>query len=304
MNLKGTVYFLLFILIMALSGVYQAKLSQSINPVCFLLVSSFISMTIFSFLNFRQNKLEFIYKALKEPSKVLWLNISSLVAWFCYIYAIKFLEPAIAVIIANASGPILVIIFSRFLQPGNIFYRIEKFAAIGIIVSLIFIVSMTLHGKSAISSSNHTKLILGIILAFLGGIGQVIFSLFSSKLTNSKFLPNEILVWTFPLIFLISCFSIDKETIYQLLNSSHLLFSVFILALSGLVIPTYFYQKAVPLIEPISISVLYILEPVIIFLGQIFDPRLQISYYSYFGVFMIVSFSTMSVLGRYYKNKH
>ncbi len=303
MNIKGTFYFLLFIVLVALSGVCQAHISQNLSPIIFLFFASFSAIILFFGICFSQSQFLVITKGLQHIKKILFLNIANLLGWVCYMYAIKFLEPAIGVIIANASGPILVIIISKILGYNSHIFKIEKIAAIGIIMSLVFIVMNNLLGNSALDNHNQTHIIIGLISAFIAGIGQVLFSIFSKKLMLENFTPMEILVWRFPLILIFSIIALDKNTIIQLSQSLSLSAIVFCLSFFGLVIPIYFYQKSVKLIEPIYISILYILEPVIMFIGQIFDPRLHISFLSYLGVIFIVLFSMLSVIGRYYGTK-
>lgn len=303
MNLLGTIYFLLFIILVALGGVGQAHMSQKFSPIAFLMVSSFQALVVFVFMSYKQSGLAFYYKAKNQKKNILLLNIANLFGWGCYMYAIKYLEPAIGVIIANASGPILVIVLSKILNAKHSIYRAEKIAAIGISLSLAFVIFSSLLGKSALVNAKPTHLILGIFLAFLAGIAQVLFSLFSKTLNENNFLPIEILVWRFPLIFIVCFFLIDLQTIQFLIHSFSSLFWVLFLSFFGLVIPIYFYQKAVKLIDPIYIAVLYILEPVIMFIGQLFDPRLKASFYSYLGVGFIVFFSLISIAGRYYSLK-
>ena len=303
MNIKGTIYFFLFIIFIAFSGVYQGHLSQTINPIIFLFFSSSFAFLVFSISCFKQNRFEYIKKALHHKKLLILLNMANVLVWFCYMFAIKYLEPAIGVIIANASGPILVIITSKILRPHIQIFRIEKIAALGISLSLIFIIYNTLIGKSAINIKDNTNILWGLILAIGAGVGQVLFNIFSKKLSENKFSPSEILAGRFFLVLILSFILMDKNIFHQIIYNSSLTVNILFLSLFGMIIPVYFYQKGVKLIEPIYIAVLYILEPVIMFIGQVFDPRLKISLFSYAGVGLICLFSILSIIGRYYGTK-
>lgn len=300
MNIIGTIYIMLFIVLVALTGVYQGHLSQNVSPMIFLFFSASLAFITFFIASYVQNGLEFIKKGRKQKLNLLFLNIGNFLTWSCYVYAIKYLEPAVAVIIANAIGPILIISVSKFLRPNVHIYRIEKISAIAIALSLCFIVYSTLTGKSAFQSNSLNLIILGLILTILTGIGQVLFSIFSKKLSESGFLATEILAWRYPLVILYTSLFVNSEMFHQVIATSGMMFNVIVLSVFGMVVPVYFYQKGVKLVEPVYISVLYITEPVIMFIGQIFDPRLHISIYSYIGVGLICFFSLLSIIGRYY----
>jgi drug/metabolite transporter (DMT)-like permease len=218
-------------------------------------------------------------------------------------FAIKYLEPAVAVIIGNASGPILVVIISKILRPNFRIFRIEKIASIGIFLSLLFIIYSTLIGKSAVNSINADNVFWGVVLCIFTGLGQVLFSIYSKKLNEEHFEPSEILALRFPLAIVVSSIFINSDMLHQLTSSLSLVASVIILCLFGMVLPIYFYQKSIKLIEPFYISILYMIEPILMFLAQVFDPRLSISFHSYIGVGLICAFSVLSILGRYHGNK-
>ncbi|MES2614973.1 MAG: EamA family transporter, partial [Bdellovibrionota bacterium] len=130
MNIIGTIYFLSFIFIISISGVYQAHISQTLSPIVFLFFSSLFCFIVFSLTCYFKNGGQFIKKALAHKKNIFWINFANFSVWFCYMFAIKYLEPAVAVIIGNASGPILVIIISKILRPHYKIFRIEKIASI------------------------------------------------------------------------------------------------------------------------------------------------------------------------------
>ncbi len=153
------------------------------------------------------------------------------------------------------------------------------------------------------NSINADTVFLGIILCIFTGIGQVLFSIYSKKLSEDNFEPSEILALRFPLAIIISSFLINSDMLNQLTSSASLMTSVVMLCLFGMVLPIYFYQKSIKLVEPFYISILYMIEPILMFVAQIFDPRLTISFYSYIGVGLICAFSVLSIFGRYHGSK-
>lgn len=303
MNLKGTFYVFIFLFFISVVGVYQGNISQTISPMVFLFFVALTSMSFFSIISLSQSRSVFFQKCIQHRRNIIWLNITNFIIWYCYVYGLKYLEPAIAVMIANAIGPIFVIILSKYLRPESQIFSSEKFASIGMILSLLFIIYSTLSGKSAIESTNLNSLLIGISVVLFMGIGQVLFSLFSKKLHDSDFSTVEISALRFPLTAVIAFFLLDKQETMHLLLSFENIESILIVCIFGSLIPIYFYQKGIKLVEPIFLSILMLIEPIIMFIGQLFDPRLHISIASYLGVFLICFFSLISVLGRFIQSK-
>jgi drug/metabolite transporter (DMT)-like permease len=302
LNIKGTLYFFLFILLVSLSGVYQAHLSQHISPLVFIFFYSTCTFLFFFPICLFQGGIPFLSKLLPQKKNILFLNIANIMVWGCYTYSLKYLEPAIAVIIGNASGPILVIFVSKWLRPHVPIYRPELISAIGISFALIFIVYTNLLGESALINSQPKEILIGLSLCFITGLGQVLTSIYAKKLNEVNFTPNEVLSIRFPLLFLLSILFINKNILAPVFSFS-VFFTIIGITFLGIIIPLYFYQKSVKLIEPIYISILYIIEPVLMFIAQLFDPRLKISLVSYASVAMICLFSAISIYGRYYGMK-
>jgi len=317
MNLKGAVYIFGFVLLVAVGGVYQGHLTQTISPLVFIFFASSMAMLTFAIICYLNNGYSFIRKASNHKINLFFLNIANFMVWFFYMYSLKYIEPAIAVTIANASGPLLIVLFSKYLRPNSRIFSLEIMAAFGIFLSLAFILYHIICGESALKYIDSYDMWLGIVSAFLTGIGQVIFSIYSKKLGENvfspgddksspakhSFLPSEILAWRFPLIVVVSFFLLDKSQLVTLFSNANMSLNIFALAIFGMIIPTFFFQKGLKLTEPIFVAILIISEPVIMFIAQIFDPRLKISLYSYVGVAFISLFSIMSILGRYHQSK-
>lgn len=303
MNLRGTLYILIFLFFISVAGVYQGHLTQNISPLVFLFYVSLTSILFFSAISLSKKSSDFFNRCVLHRRTILLLNVTNFFVWGCYVYGLKYLEPAIAVMIANAIGPLSVVLFSKYLRPQSKIYLSEKIAGSGMMISLLFIIFSTLSGKSAVSGQDITSLAIGIFVVLVMGIGQVLFSFFSKSLHESRFTATEISAIRFPLTAIIAFVFLDKQEAWHLLSSLPDMLNVLLICIFGTLIPIFFFQKGIKLVEPIFLSILMLIEPVIMFAGQVFDPRLHVSLFSYIGVFFICVFSLVSVVGRFLESQ-
>lgn len=303
MSIAGTFYIVLFIAMVGFSGVFQGHITQDVTPMLFLFYSSLVPFLFFSLLTIAPHPKAFWAKCKGNAVAIAALNVSSLAVWGAYMYALKYLEPAICVIIANAVGPVLMILFSYYLRPQSRTHILEKMASVGIFLGLCFTVAASLAGKSALTILNTNHILLGIVLAAITGVGQVFFGIYSKKLSESGFTPGEIMALRFQLGVIVAFVLIDHPTLISIFQNCWLFLSVMSIAVLGIMLPTFFLQKGIRLTEPIYLSVLMLIEPLFMFVGQWFDPRLTISWFSYFGVGSIFLFSCLALVGRY-KEEH
>ena len=108
----GLVLLFLYNVLTAAKGVYLGSFLQRVPPflvltVCFSLVTLFFLLIdrvldgeIKIFRNFR------VFK-----KQIIALNVSALVGWTGFYYALKWMEPAIVTSITSASGPILTAVY-------------------------------------------------------------------------------------------------------------------------------------------------------------------------------------------------
>lgn len=303
MSITGTFYIVFGLAMMGTFGVFQAHVMEHISPEIFVFYSFLISFLIFSLFNLVPHPKKIWNKCKGNWPALVLLNLSSLLAWGAYMFALKYLEPAICVIFGSAIGPLLMIIFLYYLRPQSRIHVLEKVASLGILFGLCFVVIASLLGKSALVAFNAQTMALGFALATINGVGQVLFGIYSKKISDKNFSPAEIMTLRFPLCVLIVFMMTKNSELMSIFQSKVTFLSVMGVSIFGVMLPAFILQKGIRLIEPIYLSILMLIEPIFIFIAQWFDPRLRVSWFSYFGVCIIFLFCCLSVVGRY-KQEH
>ncbi len=69
-------------------------------------------------------------------------------------------------------------------------------------------------------------------------------------------------------------------------------------SLIGTVLPIYLIQQGIKYSEPIVVTFAFTIEPLVMFLIQIADSRLTVSYSSLWGITIAVGFSVVGIYGR------
>lgn len=124
-QILGLLCTILFVLLSAIQAVYAGNKIQSLHPMAFcffiflfIVIICFIALLI---------KGEFKLNIIKKDFRIfLILNFATTGSWMGFFVAVKYIEPAIAVIIIGAIGPALVSLFSSRIRPESKICQINK----------------------------------------------------------------------------------------------------------------------------------------------------------------------------------
>ncbi|MGE7690012.1 EamA family transporter [Lysinibacillus sp. NPDC097214] len=283
----GTSFLLLSALLTSVSQVYYANRVQGVHPFLFTGVSFFFTALLFNLIALKQRK---TFAQVKSSIyDFLMLNGSSVLAFMGFYYALKFIEPAIVSSLEMGVGPFFVIIVTTIMAKGKIqATKAQWLITLGTFAASLLLIATALFGLSGIRITHPEDFIYGIIASVLCGLGAVLCTIYSKRLSNSGWSSSTILAHRFYAIIIISfLMTYDNLPTYLMQNIDWII----LVTIFGVTLPTFLLQKGIQHCEPFFVMMSICFIPAFTFIFQFFDPRIVWSTPTLMGV------SILSILG-------
>jgi drug/metabolite transporter (DMT)-like permease len=164
---------------------------------------------------------------------------------------------------------------------------------------LLFLLVISLNQKTAMMGISSQDIVISLLCCIGAGIALAINNIYAKKLSNSHFSPSEILTVRFFLIIIFSgVFTYKSIPLLFLWNNA---VNIVIIAIMLIIIPQVILQYAIKGLQPITVSVIAPLMPVLTFFIEFFNKNLNPTVWSISGVFYIFVISAMAAIFRYRK---
>ncbi|MFF5996146.1 DMT family transporter [Lysinibacillus sp. KU-BSD001] len=289
----GVTALLLSALLTAASQVFYASRVQNVHPFLFTGISFFLTACYFSF--FARNQ-KVAYKWQSSWQSLLKLNLSSVLAFMGFYFALKFIEPAIVSSLEMGLGPLFVI-FLAFTQRRFI-AKVQWGIALGTLLACFLLIISIFNGYSGIQLNLSTNTTLGVIASVFCGLGAVLCTIYSKELSAGGWTSSMILTHRFYGIVLLSfIFTYDILIDYIFDNVLWIL----LVTIAGVLIPMYLLQKGIQYCETFLVMMSLCFVPVFTFFFQLFDPRISWSTTTLVGVVLLFILGVFSIYAE--KNK-
>lgn len=290
-QLMGTSLLLISALLASANQVYYANRVQNVSPFVFMFIS-FLFTALFYIIISRMRKKEIQIDKLIFKDLVK-LNVSSILAFMGFYYALKFIEPAIVSALEMGVGPLFAIVLGRFLyqKQENPNYW-EWFIALGTFVASILLIWGVFTGKTGVQNVSFPLLVNGIVASILCGIGAVLSAIYSKKLSNANWNTRSILAHRFYGIIILSLIlSINEFQQELLINWDWIL----IVTIFGVALPLYFLQLGIKYCQPFFVMMSICFVPVFTFFFQLFDSRVLWSTHTFIGILLLLILGLLSI---------
>lgn len=289
-KLIGTLLMLGSVILTSSSQVYYGMFIQKFNPYFFILISFTITLIFFQIIELSSSKKEDSTLPFSEVWKdVLMLNVLTATAFIFFYVALKYVEPAIVSAIEWGIGPVIALMLMKSKLPFQKLGTISIIAGCGVFIGTIFLVWASLNGESGVVVVSQSILLIGLVFSFLTGIGNVAFTFFSKRLSDQGWDSTKILSQRFFLIIFIAGFIVWFNKYYQPLDLTDIGW-ILLITLSGTIFPLYLFQISLKYSSPFTVLIISSLVPCITFFFQMFDPRIELSYFTLIGVIIITIF--------------
>lgn len=287
----GVTALLLSALLTSLSQVYYANKVQAIHPFLFTGVSFLLTAIFFTIIHKSQRNVRASNRtAMKD---IIMLNGSSILAFMGFYYALKYLEPAIVSSLEMGVGPLFAIILTATFTKSKIqASRAQWIITIGTFFSSLLLILTTLLGLSGVTIAYSFSFIFGIICSVVCGIGAVLCTIYSKRLSTAGWSSSKILAYRFyGIIFISLLLTYDQLTTYLLSNIQWIV----IMTICGVIIPMYLLQKGIQYCDTFFVMMSICFIPVFTFGFQLFDSRITWSTSTFLGILLLFCFGLASI---------
>ncbi|WP_419912074.1 hypothetical protein [Hoeflea sp.] len=273
----GLIYCLAFVGLEAFQAVYLGAVFQSVDSFAvggLVFGISVIGCTVATAL-FRPAELA---AAIRAWRVIVLLNVIVTVTWSTYFFAIQLVEPAIAFTVFSGMVPLGTVIAGWLGLPeaASKRQRLENAGYAIILLSIIALAAITVFGFSGFVRGGWMAGFTGVALAAVSGGFTALVILFSVRLNGRGVGPLPAFGLRFILYTVLSMLAFllgldDKGTSVPAGEMVRIVF----IGLLVIAYPLYLLQKAIPLVHASVIAAFAALGPVIVFVMQLVEGRVD-----------------------------
>ncbi len=272
--MKGILYIVLFILIISINGLCFKQLSEDLNSASLMFIM-FAPVPIVGIIMNSFTVKGFLQKVIRYKKEIVFQNVYSAGCWFGYFLSLKYIEPALSVLIANIITPLFIFTSNRFLQNERVTWN--KLLCI-ILLSICLTIALF---DSYFAKESSITYLSGLFFAVLSGVTQGLYSIHTFGLRQTQLKPSEILSTRFILTGLLGLVFVDFQlvsafAINDIRLTLYLFFSTFF--------PMYILLRGMLITPPIIVSLLLILEPIIMYIIEVFNKKITENSYTLIAI--------------------
>ncbi len=291
---KGSFYIFFYVITSAVSNVFINHTTRLIDPIVSLFYTSVFTIIFFSILNFGEltNNITLI----KENKKsILWLNFLNAIIWFVIFFSLKVLSPSVFSCLFLGAIPINIFILELTKSQAS---KKSNFI-ISILLLTMFVLMILLISQDMSNTNSFQILKYGTVVAVVGGIVAAFIMKISKELANKNLSASLVVSLRFYGLLIISLIIILSRQ-SKLLIEPTVLVELFTLALVTMALPLLLLQKALKTLNPLYVSIIITVIPILTYLLQFFT-----GYYSFSVVNLgiIILFTITQITLTYFKKK-
>jgi drug/metabolite transporter (DMT)-like permease len=292
--LFGPFMVLIFCLSQAFRDVYFANIFQGLDFFVVILIAFGLSTLIFASLTAARSPGDFS-KLRKHVRTAVAMNVTTALAWTCYFFGLKHLEPSIVNTVHSGMAPLTVIALAAVgirLTQKEVVSRREYACYIGLTLSLVGLWWVVLSGHSGFQSQDAASSLLGLALLLISGSSITISLLYSKRLHDHGVSAEGVTAVRYLLIIAVAMGIEIFKGWPEGIRTSTQLATISIAATALIVLPTFALQVGVAHTAPLTAQVIRALGPVCVFALERYDQRLT---YSWPTLACIIAYSTFAI---------
>lgn len=296
LRLLGPGLVLLFAVSQAFRDVYLAHVFQGVDLFAVVLLAFSISALGFGTIALVRAPQDFATMR-AEWRAMLWMNATTALAWLCYFYSLKHLQPSIVNTLHSGIGPLTVIALSalgwHITKPDPV-RRAEYVCYAGLAGSLAFLWWVVLAGRSGLNVTDLTVNLTALALLIVSGACITVSLLLCKRINERGVGSDSVTAGRYILIILVALATVlldDRRTGIATLNE----WIILAVAASVLIVlPLYSLQVGIARTAPLTAHVIRSLGPVCVFALELIDGRIGYSRLTLLG---IAFYSLLSIAG-------
>lgn len=292
--LFGPFMVLVFCLSQAFRDVYFANIFQGLDFFAVIAIAFGLSAVIFGALTAARSPGDFA-KLREHLATVAAMNITTALAWTCYFFGLKHLEPSIVNTVHSGMAPLTVIglaaVGIRITKQETVGSR-EYVCYAGLALSLVCLWWVVLSGNSGFHGQSTASNLLGLTLLLVSGSSITISLLFSKRLHDHGLSAEGVTAVRYLLIIVIAAGIEAFKGWPESLGAPAALATISVAATILIVLPTFALQIGIAHTASLTAQVIRALGPVCVFVLEQYDHRLS---YSWPTLACIIAYSVFAI---------
>ncbi|CAI2534988.1 EamA-like transporter family [Serratia ficaria] len=289
----GAIFVLIYSVMSAAKEVTVGHVVQDIEPNLLVFLSFGFVILIFNidvFFNFSSfvKGWQIIYKNLRD---IALLNLETALAWGCFFWAVRYLEPAVVSAVTVGISPLFSQLFGIERDNNR---NVANRVFLSSIISLFLLIT-TYFGFSAMGDVNLSTFLIGSLLCGLGGAAISLVTSRSRKLYKNGYNSFDLMRTRFVLLVIIS--GLATLSLHKFDVDSRTFSIAGIIAIFGIAIPIFSLQKGLEKCGSTTALLIISCAPGFTWFFQLFDPRLHYSastVVAIVGLFLVACWSIVS----------
>lgn len=282
------------------AAVLGAVLMQAMGKVAYGTMLSAVPSPLFVFISFSLTASFFLLLSRRGVGELAWtplvtLNVSTAVTFLSFFFALKLIEPAIAVAVNIGIGPILAVLIAWH-TAREMPSRHRLLVCAGVLLGCMVLCMAAFQGSGF--ASNARAAWLGLTASAAAGVGTVLITVSSRALVGRGWQSGAVLAHRFYLVVpasLILSFGADTAGIDWTQN---LLLVLLAVTFVGVLVPLYLLQFGIRRCDPYTVMVTMTALPVLTFLMEGFSPVYEWSWMTATGLLILTGFLVVDVAAK------
>ena len=214
-----------------------------------------------------------------HPLAFLALNVTTAIAWLCFFYGLKHLEPAVVATLYNGIGPIAVLIIqARGLAASRVRpHAAEWLCYLGIAGALASLAFVVVSHRSGLTATDLFAQAMALVAVVTGGT-MITISHMIARWFNDQGAGSDAVTGTRFLLTLAAAIGFEIAIGPDLPSGGAMSLPLLtVTAFALIIVPAYVIQLGIARTSPLAVNVIRALGPVSVFAFQQIDGRLHFS---------------------------
>jgi len=218
---------------------------------------------------------------------VVMLNISSAALWISFLFALKWIEPAIVSALVGGCGIISILVLNKIVRPSAVMISADYIAAAIIAFASLYLGWVSMDGRTAVRDEfGGYQLLLGYVMMLVCGAAMALTTILSKVVADHGVSSRYLYAHRFYLLLAITGGYASLHTSELAAVLEHL-DTLILLALGGVILPLILLQEGIKRCEPVTTEAILAAAPLFTIIFQAVDSRLVFSVFSFAGVILI-----------------
>jgi drug/metabolite transporter (DMT)-like permease len=275
----GPTLVLVFCISQALRDVYLGQVFQEVDFFAVIVVAFAISTLIFTAVAIVRTPGEF-RKLRGHGATIAAMNLTTALAWSCYFFGLKHIEPSIVNALHSGMGPLTVIALAALGLPlartGPMNWG-EYLGYAAMALSLIGLWWVVLSGASGLATANEGTVLVGLTLLLVSGASITIGLLYCKRLHDHGINAEVVTSVRYVALILVAAVVVGSKDGSVGIDSMAALAQLAATTTVLIVLPLFALQVGIARTAPLTANVLRSLGPVFVFALEQWDGRVSYS---------------------------